>query len=121
MIDPKCKWNAKTFPSEEFNLQLCNHALNLRKQQRAKATKLPPGALWDEHDISLWQTKLGYAPADVTRQTLGATTKVIELAENNSSYTVMRDHFKKRFPGLDCKRVQDVAFCDFFRPQGIQV
>lgn len=28
----------------------------------------------------------------------------------------MKDHFKKKFPGLGCKRVDDVAFCDLFHP-----
>ena len=75
-------------------------------------------AIWDESDIALWQTRLGYVPAEVARHTLDATTQMVELEENHSSYTTMKNHFKKRFPGLGCRRVQDVAFCDLFQPTG---
>ena len=98
IIDPKGKWNAKTLPSEEFDLQLCNQALSLREQRRAKATKRYPGAFWDAEDIALWQTRLAYAPRETVKHTLKATTQLVELAENHSSYTQMRNHFKKRFP-----------------------
>ena len=77
-------------------------------------TNRKPGSLWDDSDIAMWQTRLGYAPPDVTKKTLEATTQQAELEENHSSYTIMKDHFKKRFPGLGCKRVQDIAFCDLF-------
>ena len=43
---------------------------------------------------------------------------MVELEENHSSYTTMKDHFKKRFPGLGCRHVQDVAFYDLFQTTG---
>ena len=51
IIDPECKWNAKELPTEEFNLELCNQALSLREQRRAKATDRAPGALWSQHTL----------------------------------------------------------------------
>ena len=41
VIDPEGKWNIKTLPPEEFNLQLCNQAISLRKQRRAKIYPWP--------------------------------------------------------------------------------
>ena len=108
IIDPNGSWNAKSLPSEEFDLQLCNQALSLREQRRAKMAQRPPGEPWDEADLAMWQTRLGYAPLEVTKRTLKATTQQVELEENHSSFTVMQDHFKKRFPGLGCKRVQEM-------------
>ena len=116
IIDPTGVWNSKGLPTEEFNLQLCNEVLALREQRRARAANRPPGSIWDASDIALWQTRLGYAPSDVTKKTLEVTTQMVDLGENKASYSIMKDHFKKKFPGLGCKRVEDVAFCDLFQP-----
>ena len=75
IIDPNGSWNAKSLPSEEFDLQLCNQALSLREQRREKMAQRPPGEPWDEADIAMWQTRLGYAPLEVTKKTLKATTQ----------------------------------------------
>ena len=52
----------------------------------------------------------------MVKGTLQATTQMMDLEENWASYTIMRDNFKKRFPGYGCKRVQDTAFVDLFQP-----
>lgn len=116
VIDPNGKWIAKALPPEDFDLQLCNQVLGLREQRRARMTNRKPGSLWNDSDIAMWQTRLGYASTHVTKKTLKATTQKAELEENNSSYTIMKDHFKKKFPGLGCRRVQDTVFCDLFQP-----
>ena len=61
----------------------------------------------------LWQTRLGYSTEEVAKRTLQATTQMVD---NQASYTIMRDNFKKRFPGYGYKRVQDTAFVDLFQP-----
>ena len=94
---------------------MCNQALGLREQIRFQATYRALGALWDKQDIALWQTRLAYATANVTKHTLKATFQRVELEENTSSYTVMKDHYKKRFPGLGCRRLQEIDFCDLFQ------
>ena len=40
---------------------------------------------------------------------------MVDLEETRASYTIMRDNFKKRFPGYGCKRVQYSAFVDLFQ------
>lgn len=82
IIDPTRIWNLKNLPTEEFNLQICNEVLSLREQRRARAANRPPGSIWDASDIALWQTRLGYVPADVTKKTLEATTQMVDLEEN---------------------------------------
>ena len=74
---------------------MCNKALTLRENRRAKATHRKPGALWDATDITLWQTRLGYSTEEVVKRTLQATTQMVDLEENRASYTIMRDNFKK--------------------------
>ena len=72
--------------------------------------------MWNAKDVAIWQTRLGYVPQEVVKKTLESTTQMIELEEDLTSYSVMRDHYKKRYPGLGCRRVQDYAFCDLFQP-----
>ena len=54
IIYPNGRWNAKSLPSEELDLQLCNQVLSLKEQRRAKIMQKPPGEPWDEADIAMW-------------------------------------------------------------------
>ena len=89
IIDPTGVWNSKGLPTEEFNLQLCNEVLALRGQRRARAANRAPGSIWDASDIALWQARLAFAPTDVTRKTLAATTQMVELEENHGAKRVI--------------------------------
>ena len=59
IIDPTGVWHPHNVGIEEFDVQLCNKALSLRENRRAKATHRKPGSHWDASDIALWQTRLG--------------------------------------------------------------
>ena len=90
--------------------------LSLRAHRRAKTTSRSPSSLWSTEDIGFWQTRLGYLTPQVAQKTLHVTTQLMESEENLASYTIMKDHFKKRFPGLGCYRVKDMAYCDLVQP-----
>ena len=67
IIDLAGVWHPHNVGIEEFDLQLCNKALSLWENRRAKAAHRKPGLHWDASDIVMWQTRLGYSTEEVVK------------------------------------------------------
>ena len=52
----------------------------------------------------------------MAKRTLEVATQMVELDDNLILYIIVKDHYKKKYPGLGYKRVQDYADCDLFQP-----
>ena len=67
----------------------------------------------DDKQLEEWRARLGYAPLEVVKKTLEATTQMVPTVEAESR-SYMRDHFKTRLPMLRPHRVNDTLYTDTF-------
>ena len=67
---------------------------------------------WPVEKIEKWSARLGYVPNTVVKATLLNTTQAVIMDTDEPNHSTMKRRMKSRFPFLNCKYFNDVAYAD---------